>query len=112
MSQSQLENHIEELKNIIPIAIGILCVSFCKYLERHRGREAFSWAKLLAGMFRDLVWGLTLMCGALWLSHGNHYCAMFVACVGVLRGYKWTAEIIDATICNHFGVERGKDEKK
>lgn len=112
MRQDEWQSFWDSVTGIVPMCasymLGIIVVSLSKYFERHKGKEAFSWVKLIIGLFRDVVWGLTLMCGALWLSHGNHYCTAFVVSLGVLRGYKWSSDTIDTILYDHFKVERRK----
>lgn len=110
---TEWQNFWESVKTIVPLyaayAIGAAVVSFCKYLERHCGKEPFSLSKLLAGLMCAVVYGLTLVFAALWLTKGNHLCAMFVMFEGVYRGRKWMDTIIDSVIDRYFkgGIKHG-----
>ena len=78
-------------------------ISLCGYLERHWKKEPFNLAKLITGLVSDLVYGMTLVLGALWLSGGNHICAMFVLFVGLSRGKKWADNMIDKILWQRYG---------
>lgn len=114
MSQNEWQSFCDSAKGVLPIyigyAIGSLVLSFCTFLDRHYGKEAFSLAKFLIGMFRDLVWGLVLMCGGMWVGHNNHYLTAFIVSIGVLRGYRWTFDVIDTVLWKRYGVRRQDDE--
>ena len=114
MSQNEWQSFCDSAKGVLPIyigyAIGSLVLSFCTFLDRHYGKEAFSLAKFLIGMFRDLVWGLVLMCGGMWVGHNNHYLTAFIVSIGVLRGYRWTFDVIDTVLWKRYGVRRPEDE--
>ena len=99
MSQNEWNNAWASLQKIlilyVPYMIASLIISLCGYLERHWKKEPFSLAKLITGLVSDLVYGMTLVLGALWLSGRNHICAMFVLFVGLARGKKWADNMID-----------------
>ena len=110
MSQNEWQSFWETVRGVLPVyfayALGSLVLSFCTFLDRHYGKEAFSLAKLILGMFRDMVWGLVLMCGGMWVGHNNHYLTAFIVSIGVLRGYRWTFDLIDAVLWKRYGVGR------
>ena len=114
MSQNEWQSFCDSAKGVLPIyigyAIGSLVLSFCTFLDRHYEKEAFSLAKFLIGMFRDLVWGLVLMCGGMWVGHNNHYLTAFIVSIGVLRGYRWTFDVIVTVLWKRYGVRRHDDE--
>ena len=83
--------------------IASLIISLCGYIERHWKKEPFSLAKLITGLVSDLVYGMTLVLGALWLSRNNHICAMFVLFVGLSRGRKWADDLIDKILWQRYG---------
>lgn len=115
MSQNEWQSFWETVRRVLPIyfayALGSMVLSFCTFLDRHYSKEAFSLAKLILGMFRDMVWGLVLMCGGMWVGHNNHYLTAFIVSIGVLRGYRWTFDLIDAVLWKRYGVgRRDQDE--
>lgn len=107
MSQNEWNNSWESLQKIlilyVPYMIASLIISLCGFLERHWKKEPFSLAKLITGLISDLVYGMTLVLGALWLSGGNHICAMFVLFVGLARGKKWADSMIDKILWQRYG---------
>ena len=116
MSQNEWQSFCESVTSVLPMymayALGTLVLSFCTFLDRHYGKEAFSLAKFLIGMFRDLVWGTVLMCGGMWIGHCNHYLTAFIVSIGVLRGYRWTFDVIDTVLWKRYGVGQRTEEKK
>jgi len=107
MSQSEWNNACDSLQKIlilyVPYMMASLIISLCGYLERHWKKEPFNLAKLIVGLVSDLIYGMTLVLGALWLSGGNHICAMFVLFVGLSRGKKWADNIIDKILWQRYG---------
>lgn len=107
MSQSEWNNAWESLQKIliiyVPYMAASLIISICGYIERHWKKEPFSLAKLITGLVSDLVYGMTLVLGALWLSRNNHICAMFVLFVGLSRGRKWADDLIDKILWQRYG---------
>jgi len=107
MSQSEWNNAWESAQKVliiyIPYVIASLVISICGYVERHWRKEPFSAVKLIAGVLSDMVYGMTLVLGALWLSNGNHICAMFVLFIGLSRGKKWADNVIDRILWNRYG---------
>ena len=107
MSQSEWNNAWESLQKIliiyVPYMIASVIISLCGYIERHWKKEPFSLAKLITGLVSDLVYGMTLVLGALWLSRNNHICAMFVLFVGLARGRKWADDLIDKILWQRYG---------
>ena len=107
MSQSEWNNAWESLQKIliiyVPYMAASLIISVCGYIERHWKKEPFSLAKLITGLISDLIYGMTLVLGALWLSGGNHICAMFVLFVGLSRGKKWADSMIDKILWQRYG---------
>lgn len=107
MSQSEWNNAWESLQKIliiyVPYMAASLIISLCGYIERHWKKEPFSLAKLITGLVSDLVYGMTLVLGALWLSRNNHICAMFVLFVGLSRGRKWADDLIDKILWQRYG---------
>lgn len=107
MSQNEWQSAWDSVQRVImiyiPYVIASLVVSFCGFIERHWKKEPFSPAKLITGLFSDLIYGLTLVFGALWLSRGNHICAMFVLFVGLARGRKWADNLIDKILWQRYG---------
>ena len=116
MSQSEWQSFCDSVREVLPVfvgyAIGSLVLSFCTFLDRHYGKETFSLAKFLIGMFRDLVWGMVLMCGGMWVGHNNHYLTAFVVSIGILRGYRWTFDVIDAVLWKRHGIDRRSGESQ
>ena len=116
MSQSEWQSFCDSVREVLPVfvgyAIGSLVLSFCTILDRHYGKETFSLAKFLIGMFRDLVWGMVLMCGGMWVGHNNHYLTAFIVSIGVLRGYRWTFDVIDAVLWKRYGIDRRSGESQ
>ena len=116
MSQSEWQSFCDSVREVLPVfvgyAIGSLVLSFCTFLDRHYGEETFSLAKFLIGMFRDLVWGMVLMCGGMWVGHNNHYLTAFIVSIGVLRGYRWTFDVIDAVLWKRYGIDRRSGESQ
>lgn len=107
MSQSEWNNAWSSLQKIlilyVPYMIASLIISLCGYIERHWKKEPFNLAKLITGLVSDLIYGMTLVLGALWLSGGNHICAMFVLFVGLSRGKKWADNMIDKILWQRYG---------
>ena len=107
MSQSEWNNAWESLQKIliiyVPYMAASLIISICGYIERHWKKEPFSLAKLITGLVSDLIYGMTLVLGALWLSRNNHICAMFVLFVGLSRGRKWADDLIDKILWQRYG---------
>lgn len=107
MSQSEWNNAWESLQKIliiyVPYMAASLIISVCGYIERHWKKEPFSLAKLITGLVSDLIYGMTLVLGALWLSRNNHICAMFVLFVGLSRGRKWADDLIDKILWQRYG---------
>ena len=107
MSQSEWNNAWESLQKIliiyVPYMAASMIISLCGYIERHWKKEPFSLAKLITGLVSDLVYGMTLVLGALWLSRNNHICAMFVLFVGLSRGRKWADDLIDKILWQRYG---------
>lgn len=107
MSQNEWNNAWESLQKVliiyVPYMVASMIVSVCGYIERHWKKEPFSLAKLITGLVSDMVYGMTLVFGALWLSRNNHICAMFVLFVGLARGRKWADDLIDKILWQRYG---------
>ena len=107
MSQNEWNNAWESFQRIlliyVPYMFASMVISFCGYIERHWKKEPFSLAKLITGIISDVVYGMTLVLGALWLSQNNHVCAMFVLFVGLSRGRKWADDLIDKILWQRYG---------
>ena len=113
VTHDEINNFWDTLKIILPVFLAYALfgavVSMCRFFERHFHKEPFHLSKLIIGNIRDVAWTLALAAGALWLSHGNHFCCLFAVIIGSLKGYRWTSQIIDAAIYKYFGIERRRN---
>lgn len=107
MSQNEWNNawdsFIRAITIYLPYVFFSLIISIYSYIEKHWGKKSFSLAKFATGLISDVIYGLTLVFGALWLSKNNHICAMFVLFIGLSRGRKWADRIIDQILWQRCG---------